>query len=120
MDTNIKISLSIALPGSVLFSKESSFKNDKPDPEKHHKEFMKIEDGKGHFETITVNTRKCIPAKQIINISEEAYNYFISDEKPPEYRSDWKKMSSAARLYYHLDSIAKAMGGKMIDYKVLD
>lgn len=117
---NIKISLSIALPGSVLYSKESSFENGKPIPEKHHKEFMKIEDGKGHFETITVNTRKCIPAKQIINITEEAYNYFISDEKPPEYRNDWKSMSKPARLYWHLTEIAKSRGGKMIDYKVLD
>lgn len=120
MDTNIKISLSIALPGSVLFSKESSFKNGKPDPEKHHKEFMKIEDGKGHFETITVNTRKCIPAKQIINISEEAYNYFISDEKPSDYRNDWKSMSIQARLYWHLSEIAKSRGGKMISYQVLE
>lgn len=120
MDTNIKISLSIELPGSTMFSKEASFKNATPLPDKHNKEFMKIKNGNGNLETITINTRKCIPAKQVINISEEAYNYFISDEKPPEYRSDWKKMSSAARLYYHLDSIAKAMGGKMIDYKVLD
>ena len=116
---NAKVRLSIILPGSTMFSKESSLKNDRPDPEKHHKEFMKISDGKGHFETITINTRKCIPATQVISISEDAYNYFISDVNP-EYRNDWKSMSKDARLYWHMTEIAKSMGGKMLDYKVLD
>lgn len=120
MDTNVKISLSITLPGSVMYSKQSCLKNGKLDPEKYHKEFMKIENGKGHFETITINTRKCIPAKQIISISEDAYNYFISDEKPPEYRNDWKSMSKEARLYWHLTEIAKSRGGKMLEYQILD
>lgn len=117
---DIKVSLYIELPGSTLYSKESSFKNGKPDPEKHHKEFLKVEDGKGHFETLTINTRKCVPATQVVNISEEAYNYFISDEKPPEYRSDWKSMSESARLYWHLTEIAKSLGGKMIEYQILN
>lgn len=118
--TDIKISLSIELQGSVMYSKESSLKNGKPLPEMHNKEFMKIQDGKGHFESITVNTRKCIPAKQIINLSQEAYDYFISDDKPIEYRGDWKKMSERARLHWHMEEIAKALGGKVIDYSILD
>lgn len=118
--TDTKISLSIELQGGTMYSKEASFKNAKPIPDKHNKEFLKIEDGKGHFETITINTRKCIPAKQVVNLSQEAYDYFISDEKPIEYRGDWKKMSEAARLHWHMEETAKALGGKMIDFKVLD
>lgn len=118
--SDIKVSLYIELPGRTLYSKQSCLKNGKPDPEKHHKEFMKVEDGKGHFETITVNTRKSIPAKQIINLSQEAYDYFISDNKPAEYRGDWKKMSEAARLNWHLTETAKSLGGKMIEYQILD
>lgn len=114
-----KVSLSIALPGRTMFSKESSFKNDKLDPDKFNKSFMKISDGRGHFETIVINTRKCINAKQVINISEDAYNYFISDVNP-DYRNDWKSLSKEARLHWHMTELAKSMGGEMLDYRVLD
>lgn len=117
---NIKVSLTIALPGSIMYSKQSCLKNGKPDPDKYNREYLKVEDGKGHFEILTVNTRKCIPATQVININEDAYNYFISDEKPHDYRNDWKSMSKDARLYWHLTEIAKLAGGEMLDFKVLD
>lgn len=115
-----KVSLSILLPGSTMFSKESSLRNGKPDPEKHNKEFLKVSDKKGHYETLVINTRKCIPAKQVISISEDAYNYFVSSEKPFDFRGDWKSMSADARLYYHMEEIAKSRGGIVLDYKVLD
>lgn len=120
MDTNIKISLSIILPGSVMFSKEASFKNANIIPARHDKEFLKVKDERGHFETITVNTRKCIPAKQVINMTEQAYNYFISEEKPRSYKGDWRKMSEEAKLNWHMNNIAKSLGGELDDYKVLD
>lgn len=117
---DIKISLNIELPGNTMYSKEASFKNATPIPDRHNKEFLKVEDGKGNFETLAINTRKCIPAKQVINLSQEAYDYFISDDKPAEYRGDWKKMSQAARLHWHMEETAKALGGRMIDFTVLD
>ena len=120
MDTNIKVSLYIELPGSTMYSKESSLVNGTPIPDRHNKEFLKVENGNGREETIVINTRKCIPAKKVVNLTEDAYNYFISDEKPYEYKGDWRKMTPAARLQYHMEELSKAMGGKMIDYVILN
>ena len=52
---DIKISLNIELQGNTMYSKESSLKNDKPIPERHNKEFLKVEDGNGKVETLTIN-----------------------------------------------------------------
>lgn len=117
---NIKVNLFITLPGSVMYSKESSFKNGKPVPERHNTTFIKLDIGRGRTETIAVKTRKNIPARQLVHVSEDAYNYYISDEKPSDFKGDWKKMSPEARLDWHMASIAESFNGELLEYQVLD
>ena len=110
-----------------------------PDMSKFDKHVFKIfnkEENKP--ETYVYFTRKNRPAKQTINISEEAYNYFISTEVPSGFRvplelraslkrshesfetQAWKKMGEQGRLEWHLKSICDSMGGTMESYTVFD
>lgn len=110
-----------------------------PDMSKFDKHVFKIfnkEENKP--ETYVYFTRKNRPAKQTINISEEAYNYFISVEVPSGFRvplelraslkrshesfetQAWKKIGEQGRLEWHLKSICDSMGGTMESYTVFD
>lgn len=152
--TDIKISLTIELPGSTMVSRTDALKtvkvkkrnkNGKPildkngnpiiveqiveDYSKNDYHELRITDDKGKLSDIVgYFTRKCKPAYQAINLSREAYEYFISKEKPFNFRTDenkhpervWKQMTEIQRLEWHLNTYAEAMGGILIDYKVFD
>lgn len=110
-----------------------------PDMSKFDKHVFKIlnkEENK--LETYVYFTRKNRPAKQTINISEEAYKYYISIEVPSNFhipaelraslkrshesfeQQAWKKFSKEERLVWHLNAICDSMGGKMESYTVFD
>ena len=120
--------------GNLLYYHETV-----PDLSKFDKHVFKIlnkEENK--LETYVYFTRKNRPAKQTINISEEAYNYYISIEVPNNFhipaelraslkrshesfeQQAWKKLSKEERLEWHLKSICDSMGGKMESYTVFD
>lgn len=72
-------------------------------------------------EKIVFHTRQCKPARQVINISEESYNYMISSECPDRVQqSFWKNLSKKKRLEYHLNLTAEALGGKLLSYTVFE
>ena len=110
-----------------------------PDMSKFNKHVFKIfnkEENKP--ETYVYFTRKNRPAKQTINISEEAYEYYVSTEVPNSFhipaelkaslkrshesfeQQAWKKLSKEERLVWHLKSICDSMGGTMESYTVFD
>lgn len=120
--------------GNLLYYHETV-----PDLSKFDKHVFKIlnkEENK--LETYVYFTRKNKPAKQTINISEEAYNYYISIEAPSNFhipaelraslkrshesfeQQAWKKLSKEERLEWHLKSICDSMGGTMESYTVFD
>lgn len=101
-------------------------------------------------ETLTYYTRKCREAKQVINLSEEAYDYFVSKELPAGYHAPkdfkpyapirshldrkskkyvegisldmqaWRACSPTQRLEWHLNAICESMGGRMDSYAVFN
>lgn len=101
-------------------------------------------------EVITYYTRKFRGIRQVLNLTQEAYNYFISSDVPPGYRAPknfkpytsirshldrktkkavegtsieaqaWKASSMKERLEWHLNSICESMGGKMDSYTVFN
>lgn len=142
--TNIKLSLSILLPGSTMFSEEESSKQltkpvknksgkvvrkkgkvltktcTVPDFDKHDSFTLRLEQKGKAPEQIRVFTRKSKPARQVINMSEEAYQYMISKEQPAEFKGTWNSLTIYQKLLWHCNRVAATLGGTVEDFQVLD
>lgn len=123
-----------------------------PDPTKYDKHEIEVESSekKGETEVLTYYTRRSKDATQVINLSQEAYDYFVSNEIPHGYRAPrsfkpyapirsylnrktkkwvegipieiqaWRAASPEQRLEWHLNSIAASVGGKVHSYTVFN
>lgn len=140
--SEIKLSLSIELQGSTMFSKEECLKTTQKvierktksgkvfkktiyvqteDLDKMTKGSVRITDKNGkNPEIITFYTRKCKPATQTINISKEAYEYMISkDSCPPCFKPrEWSAMNKKERLEVHLKRTVEYLGGTSYSYQI--
>lgn len=126
--SEIKLSLSIKLPGSVMYSQEGAkaleqqglagFTKHSLVVEMHKRMGKKVKVDK---ETIHYKTRNTIPAIQNINISKDAYNYMVSKECPSFMTpKDWARMSKIKKLEAHLNEIAESRGGKVLHYHIFE
>lgn len=62
-----------------------------------------------------------IPATQHINMSIDAYNYFISNECPSWAKAkNWYSMSKTQRLEMHLQRTVEHFGGTNYTYQILE
>ena len=124
----VKLSLSIKLPGSVMYSQEAAkaleqqglagFKKHSLVVEMHKRMGKKVKVDK---ETIHFKTRNTIPAVQHINISREAYYYMIGKDCPSFMKpKDWSRMSKVKRLEAHLQEIAESRGGTVLHYHIFE
>lgn len=139
--SEIKVNLSVILPGRILFSEEECLKTTRkalkkgnknyftlvqsPDFNKLNQNHFKVEiekSGKIVKESITFYTRKCRPASQSINLSKEAYNTMIDKNSCPAWfkNSLWQQMGKKARLETHLERIMQSLGGLSYTYKVFE
>lgn len=138
---DIKLSLTVTLPGRVMFSEQECSKQLKKTivDKKNHKKVIDVTvvdfakttehsmvveskvDGKKVKETIHFRTRKCKPITQVINMTSEAYNYMVSAECPYwEKPKDWKGYNKQKRLESHLHQTALTLGGQVKYYKVFE
>ena len=124
----VKLSLSIKLPGSVMYSQEGAkalehqglagFKKHNLVVEMHKRMGKKVKVDK---ETIHFKTRNTIPAIQNINLSKDAYDYMTSKECPSFITpKDWSRMSKIKRLEAHLAEIAESRGGTVLHYHIFE
>ena len=141
--SEIKVNLSIVLPGRTLLSKEECLKTTQKvienkskngkvfkktiniqveDWSKMDKHTMKVEAKGEKPEIITFYTRRSKPALQILNINKEAYEYMIDKNYCPSWvkPSRWNGMSKKERLESHLQRTVEYLGGISYTYKVLD
>lgn len=151
--TDIKLSLSIILPGGVMYSQQEALKKlRKPVRNKKGKivkkqgkavlcdvwvpDFAKNDVTEMTLRTsseenpnvpqdtkLTVYTRKSKPAKQVINMTQEAYDNMLSKEAPYNYRGEfglWKTLSKNQKIKWHCMQIAKSVGGEFDSFQVLD
>lgn len=109
------------------------------DPEKTEHHEIKLTDRNNRVtEILGFNTRGFKPAKQVLNISVEAYKYFISHEVPDGYHAPkdfkfnkqlfkkgispakqaWMALSQKEKLEWHLRRICASRQGTLVDYKV--
>lgn len=121
--SEIKISVSITLPGGVMLTQAEAKQLEK---EKTGTGFditkLKVEDKKGNKDALSIKTRKYKSCSQSINMSKEAYDYMTSkDSCLPNIKSYvWAKMNKTQRLEAHLDLVCKALKGTSYTYKVFD
>ena len=121
--SEIKISVSITLPGGVMLTQAEAEQLEK---EKTGTGFditkLKVEDNKCNKDVISIKTRKYKSCSQSINMSKEAYDYMTSKGSClPNIKSYvWAKMNKTQRLEAHLDLVCKALKGTSYTYKVFD
>jgi hypothetical protein len=121
----IKVSLSIVLQGSIMYSQEQAKALEEEKVGTGYDTFsMRVEglkDGKKDAETITIKTRKCKPAGQSLNLSMDAYDYMTGKEAPYFVKPrDWERLTKKQRLETHLKRIVEELGGVSFTYAVLD
>lgn len=121
----IKVSLSIVLQGSIMYSQEQAKALEEEKVGTGYDTFsMRVEslkNGKKDAETITVKTRKCKPASQSLNLSMDAYEYMIGKEASYFVKPrDWERLTKKQRLEAHLKRICEELGGVSFTYAVLD
>lgn len=122
----IKVSLSIVLQGSIMYSQEQAKALEKEKEGTGYDTFnMRVEgkksDGKKDVQTITVKTRKNKPASQSLNLSMDAYDYMTGKEAPYFVKArDWERLTKKQRLEAHLKRIVEELGGVSFTYAVLD
>lgn len=122
MNNEVKVNLSITLPGRVMISEQVAQNK----PENYESFSMIVTDvnnkKKKDSERITVKVRKCVPALQSINLSVDAYESMTSKMEVPSWSKigTWTTMSEKQRLEAHLKRITEALGGLSFTYKVLD
>lgn len=142
--SEIKVSLTVALRGGTMFSKEECLKTTQKVIEKKtktgkvYKKTIEIlvedwdkmdrhilhvtEHNSPNSEVITFHTRKTKPAKQSLSINKEAYEHMIDRDSCPSWSkpNKWIAMSKKERLESHLQRIAEHLGGVSYAYQVFE
>lgn len=122
--SEIKVNLSLELPGSTMLSEQECSGNSKKKKRDCYDYFhMEVKDANGsNKEVIKVAVRKSKTVKQNIKLSKEAYDYMIGKDNPttPKLKKEWGKFSINQRLQYHCGQIAEALGAIGFTFEVLD
>lgn len=126
-----KLSVTIELQGSTIITSQECEEN--PDPLKNFdRNFMVLStrcyDKKtkkfcNKKEPLVFYTSKCIPAHQVIKMSNEAYESMISTTCPEWFMpqggiNKWKRLTPEQRLEAHLDRTCKSLKGKSYSYVI--
>ena len=120
----IKVSVSIVLQGSILFTQEEAETLEKEQPGSgfdNQTQVVKNLNGKGG-KVVHYKTRKCRPACQSVKLCKEAYLYMIDKNSCPEWEKTkkWATMSKKERLESHLKRLTEHFGGTSFSYKIFE
>lgn len=130
--SEIKVSVSITLPGSVMFTQAEAEQLEKEKTGTGFDTKSMIVEGKiwdkklnkqvTKSERITFKYRKCRLASKIISLGKEAYDYMRSSDSvlTPFKPYQWKGLKPDARLKLHIKRLCEALGGLSYTYKVFD
>lgn len=134
--SEIKVNLSLTLPGSVMLSEQECEENPQ-ESYNEHKMLIKYTKGKGKFQKevkklIVVKTRKQKMVSQNINICEEAYQSMLHTPTSPKLSKPtkldkngdvvervWDTMSVHERLKEHFDLMAHDLHAVSYSYEIL-
>ena len=127
-----KLSLILVLPGSIMISQQVAENKPEELTEEHKMLFKSYKSKKDKSpEVITFRTRKSIPARQVLKMSQETYKAMLEESTSPKYDKViakvkvklirvWDTMSEDARIKKHCELIAHDMGAIDFSYNILD
>lgn len=127
-----KLSLILVLPGSIMISQQVAENKPEELTEEHKMLFKSYKSKKDKSpEVITFRTRKSIPARQVLKMSQEVYKAMLEESTSPKYDKViakvkgklirvWDTMSEDARIKKHCELIAHDMGAIDFSYNILD
>lgn len=127
-----KLSLILVLPGSTMVSQQVAENKPEELTEEHQMLFKNYKSKKDKSpEVITFRTRKSIPAKQVLKMTQEAYEAMLEESTSPKYNKViakvkgklirvWDTMSEDARIKKHCELIAHDKGAIDFSYNILD
>lgn len=127
-----KLSLILVLPGSIMISQQVAENKPEKLTEEHKMLFKSYKSKKDKSpEVITFRTRKSIPARQVLKMTQEAYEAMLKESTSPKYNKViakvkgklirvWDTMSEDARIKKHCELIAHDKGAIDFSYNILD
>jgi len=130
--TEPKLSLVMTLPGGVMISQQAA--ENKPElNDMNYLSFRTFDEEEKRYKTKTISfeTRKSKPAKQVLKMSQEAYDYMLKTPTTPKYNkiiakrngnpiTIWSNMSEEARIKKHCELIAHDAGATDFYFFILD
>lgn len=119
-----KVRLNLVIPGNQMYTDDEikGMTKDKAfNYSKLEVSFRNNKNKKPSTQILNIYTKKCKPAKQSIQLMEEAYHYMISNNTP-EFSNikKWKALSKKQRLEEHLARIASNFNAISFTYEVLE
>lgn len=121
----IKVSVSIILPGSILLTQEEAETLEKEQSNsgfEKHSQIVENPKNRKDRQVIHYTTRKCRTASQSVKLCKEAYLHMIDKLACPEWekRNKWIAKSDKERLESHLQRLTEHLGGISFSYKVFE
>lgn len=113
---NIKITATFIIPGRTMFTEEECEQNKsfydfnqlQVDYHKNKSEYV--------HETIHFHTRGTKHVKQVINMPQETYDYFIATPVAKTSVSHWKRLPNGEKIKMHLTEQMHDMGAIKVNF----
>ena len=127
-----KLSLILILPGGTLVSQQVAENKPEELTEEQKIVFKNYKSKKDKKpEVVVFKTRKSIPARQVLKMSQEAYEAMLETSTSPKYNKVvaksksklirvWDTMSEDARIRKHCELIAHDMGAIDFSFNVFE
>lgn len=127
-----KLSLILILPGGTLVSQQVAENKPEELTEEQRIVFKNYKSKKDKKpEVVVFKTRKSIPARQVLKMSQEAYEAMLETSTSPKYNKVvakskgklirvWDTMSEDARIRKHCELIAHDMGAIDFSFNVFE
>lgn len=130
--SEVKVRLSMEVPGATMLrTQDLAYKGQsKKDKEALYNyeplnlDYKVKKKGKivKYKETLHIYTRKSYPAKQVMSISKEAYDFMTNGSEIPSTSTKkiWASMSKKQRLDHHCKLIAENFNAISYSFEILD
>lgn len=123
-----KLSLTLIIPGSILVSQQEAENKPKECTELQQVKFRDSKTKK--LEVVTFRTRKAYPARQVLKMSQEAYEAMLEEPTSTKYNKIvgkakgkilrvWDTMSEDTRIREHCKKIAHDRNAISFYYNIL-
>lgn len=119
---DIKISVTFIIPGRQMYSEQAANSLQEDSNSGYEENIQEYITKNKKKVSIKYLTRKSIPARQSIKMTEEAYYYMTGKDSCPEWerKSNWLRMSKRQRLKSHFDKIKEDLHAYEYSYEIFE